>query len=36
VGLVKSFLSSEVRWRAPGLFAVLIGLRCATSSLNVQ
>ena len=35
LGVVKSFLSSEVRWRALGLFAVLIGLLFAISGLNV-
>ena len=35
VRVVKSFLSSEVRWRALGLFAVLIGLLFAISGLNV-
>jgi len=35
VRVVKSFLNSEVRWRALGLFAVLIGLLFAISGLNV-
>src|SRR3984885_15886158 len=35
VRVVKSFLSSEVRWRALGLFAVLIGFLFAISGLNV-
>jgi vitamin B12/bleomycin/antimicrobial peptide transport system ATP-binding/permease protein len=35
VRVVKDFASSEVRWRALGLFAVLIGLLFAISSLNV-
>jgi hypothetical protein len=35
VRVVKSFLSSEVRWRALTLFAVLVGLLFAISGLNV-
>jgi vitamin B12/bleomycin/antimicrobial peptide transport system ATP-binding/permease protein len=35
VRVVKSFLSSEMRWRALGLFALLIGLLFAISGLNV-
>jgi vitamin B12/bleomycin/antimicrobial peptide transport system ATP-binding/permease protein len=35
VRVVKSFLSSEVRWRAIALFALLIGLLFAISGLNV-
>jgi putative ATP-binding cassette transporter len=35
VRAVKGFLSSEVRWRALGLFALLIGLLFAISGLNV-
>ncbi len=35
VRVVKSFLSSEVGWRALGLFAALIGLLFAISGLNV-
>ena len=35
VRVVKGFLNSEVRWRALGLFALLIGLLFAISGLNV-
>ncbi len=35
VRVVKSFLSSEVRWHALGLFAVLIGFLFVISGLNV-
>jgi vitamin B12/bleomycin/antimicrobial peptide transport system ATP-binding/permease protein len=35
IRVVKSFLTSEVRWRALALFAVLIGLLFAISGLNV-
>jgi putative ATP-binding cassette transporter len=35
VRVVDSFLTSEVRWRAIGLLAVLIGLLFAISGLNV-
>ena len=35
VRVVKDFLSSEVRWRALSLFALLIGLLFAISGLNV-
>src|SRR5262245_44290882 len=35
LGVVKRFLTSEVRWRALGLFALLIGLLFAMSGLNV-
>jgi vitamin B12/bleomycin/antimicrobial peptide transport system ATP-binding/permease protein len=35
VRVVKNFLSSEVRWRALALFALLIGLLFAISGLNV-
>ena len=35
VRAVKGFLNSEVRWRALGLFALLIGLLFAISGLNV-
>jgi putative ATP-binding cassette transporter len=35
VRAVKGFLSSEVGWRALGLFALLIGLLFAISGLNV-
>ena len=35
VRVVKSFLSSEVRWRALTLFALLVGLLFAISGLNV-
>ena len=35
VRVVKSFLSSELRWRALSLFAVLIGFLFAISGLNV-
>ena len=34
VSVVKGFLSSEVRWRALGLFAALIGFLFAISGLN--
>ena len=35
IRVVKSFLTSEARWRALALFAVLIGLLFAISGLNV-
>lgn len=35
VRVVKSFLNSEVRWHALGLFAVLFGLLFAVNGLNV-
>jgi vitamin B12/bleomycin/antimicrobial peptide transport system ATP-binding/permease protein len=35
VGVVKNFLSSDMRWRALGLFAVLVGFLFAISGLNV-
>src|SRR5262245_7312291 len=35
LGVVKRFLTSEVRWRALALFALLIGLLLAISGLNV-
>jgi putative ATP-binding cassette transporter len=35
LGIIKSFLSSEFRWHALGLFSVLIGLLFAISGLNV-
>jgi vitamin B12/bleomycin/antimicrobial peptide transport system ATP-binding/permease protein len=35
VRVAKRFLSSEVRWRALALFALLIGLLFAMSGLNV-
>ena len=35
VRAVKGFMTSEVRWRALGLFALLIGLLFAISGLNV-
>ena len=35
LGVVKNFLSSDMRWRALGLFAVLVGFLFAISGLNV-
>lgn len=35
VRVVKDFLTSEVRWRARGLFALLIAFALAVNGLNV-
>ena len=35
VRAVRDFLTSEVRWRARGLFALLIGFALAINGLNV-